>query len=251
MPEINEFADTVAGFYKKSSVDQLLAFAWFLEAIQGRSDFDGAKLRECFRSAGIDSPDMSTYLSRLVKKRPPQLVKVGKSYRLTGTVRRSLDQKYNKQPAAIAVSKLLADLPKSVPNIAERDFLKEALDCYKVRAYRASIVMVWNLAYDHIVEWILADQGRVDKLNAGIQKRFPKKNLTIVDRDDFEELKESELIDACRTARLFNKNIVEILVAKLKRRNSAAHPSTIVVTQAQADDSITDLVNNVVLALSR
>lgn len=46
------------------------------------------------------------------------------------------------------------------------------------------------------------------------------------------------------------QNVVEILESKLKRRNSVAHPSTIVVTQAQADDVITDLVNNVVLTLN-
>jgi hypothetical protein len=36
---------------------------------------------------------------------------------------------------------------------------------------------------------------------------------------------------------------------KLKRRNAAAHPSLVVITQAQADDVVTDLVNNV-LALN-
>ncbi len=36
---------------------------------------------------------------------------------------------------------------------------------------------------------------------------------------------------------------------ELKRRNSAAHPSAIVFGQYQAEDAITDLVNNVVLKL--
>jgi hypothetical protein len=62
--------------------------------------------------------------------------------------------------------------------------------------------------------------------------------------------KESEVIAVFRTGRLLSKNVVEILEAKLKRRNTVAHPSIIVVTQAQADDAITDLVNNVVLALA-
>lgn len=109
--------------------------------------------------------------------------------------------------------------------------------------------MAWNLAYDHLMEWILADASRVDKFNAAITKRFPKSTVTIAVRDDFEELKESEVIAVCRTARLMSKNIIEILDAKLKRRNTVAHPSAIVVTQAQADDAITDLVNNVVLSL--
>jgi hypothetical protein len=38
--------------------------------------------------------------------------------------------------------------------------------------------------------------------------------------------------------------------AQLDRRNIVAHPSTVVVVQSQADDVVTDLVNNVVLALT-
>jgi hypothetical protein len=34
------------------------------------------------------------------------------------------------------------------------------------------------------------------------------------------------------------------------RRNIVAHPSTVVVVQHQADDAVTDLVHNVVLALT-
>ena len=110
--------------------------------------------------------------------------------------------------------------------------------------------MVWNLAYDHLMEWLLADQHRIDRFNAAIAKKFPKKMATLSVRDDFEEFKESEVIAICRTARLLNKNVVVILEEKLKRRNMVAHPSTIIVTQFQADDAIIDLVNNVVLALA-
>jgi hypothetical protein len=55
---------------------------------------------------------------------------------------------------------------------------------------------------------------------------------------------------ACNSASLFNSNIFKILKDKLDRRNIAAHPSSVVVVQSQADDVVTDLVNNVVLALT-
>lgn len=189
-------------------------------------------------------------MSRQAKKKPPQLVKVGAGYRLAPALRRRFDAKHGTEPTVVAVSKLLADLPAKVPNVNERNFLEETLKCYGVKAYRAAIVMVWNLAYDHVVEWLLADTVRLDNLNSGIVRRFPKKSLTIAKRQDFDELKESELIQACRTARLMDKNTVQILESKLTRRNTVAHPSRIVVTQAQADDAITDLVNNVILALT-
>lgn len=250
MDGLHEFTESVSRFHSKSAVDQLLLLGWYLEAIEGKSSFSVSDIRTAFNSVGVEPPNVSQYLDRLTKKKPPQLRKTSGGFKLVASVRRSMDQKIGKNPSVIAVSKLLSDLPSKVPNSDERVFLGEALNCYKVKAYRAAILMVWNLAFDHLMEWLLSDVTRLDRLNNGIQKRFPKKNTLISSRDDFEEFKESEVIAACRTARLLNKNQVEILEAKLKRRNTVAHPSTIVITQAQADDAITDLVNNVVLALS-
>lgn len=248
---MHAFTESVSGFHSKSAVDQLLLIGWFLEAVDGKACFTVLDVRAAFQKVGIEPPNVSQYLDRLNKKKPPQIVKAGAGFRLAGTVRRAMDARVGGNPSVIAVSKLLSDLPTKVPNVAERDFLNEALSCYKVKAYRAAIVMAWNLAYDHLMGWLLADTARLDQLNDGIKKRFPNLKVVIAARDDFDELKESQLIAACRTARLLNKNVVDILDAKLTRRNSVAHPSTIVVTQAQADDTITDLVNNVVLALTR
>jgi hypothetical protein len=74
--------------------------------------------------------------------------------------------------------------------------------------------------------------------------------LTVTAFEHFEEFKESETIEVCSTATMFSKNIVRILKEKLTRRNMVAHPSQVVITQPQADDALTDLVNNVVLALT-
>jgi hypothetical protein len=68
--------------------------------------------------------------------------------------------------------------------------------------------------------------------------------------DDLAELKEYEVIEVSRTAKLLSKNRSDILRDKLKGRNMAAHPSRVQITQAQADDVITDLIHNVVLGLS-
>lgn len=59
----------------------------------------------------------------------------------------------------------------------------------------------------------------------------------------------SEVIEICRTAKLISKNICDILKEKLGRRNKAAHPTRISISQQQADDVVTDLVINVVLAI--
>ncbi len=150
------------------------------------------------------------------------------------------------------VSKLLTDLVGKVPDLAEQTFLAEAIKCYRVEAYRSCIVMTWNLAYNHLIEWILKDANRLARFNAAISKRYPKKtNVAVAAYDDFsEELKESETIEVCNTAGLLHGNVIRILREKLGKRNTAAHPSSIVVVQSQADDVVTDLVNNVVLVLA-
>jgi hypothetical protein len=151
----------------------------------------------------------------------------------------------------VAVNKILSDLPAQVPNIDERVFLQEALRCYRNEAYRACIVMTWNLAYAHLLDWILKEPTRTAAFNSAITLRYPKINkVQITKYDDFlDELKESQVIEICSTASLFNSNVFRILKEKLDKRNRAAHPSSVVVVQSQADDVVTDLINNVVVAL--
>lgn len=250
MDELQDFVASTTGFYRKSAVDQLLIMAWFLGARQQRICFSPLDMRQCFRKVGLEAPDMSVYLPRLASKKPPQLIKEKGNYRLSGTVSRELDKKYGINPTVVAISQILSALPEKIPDIAERAFLFEALSCYRVKAYRAAIIMVWNLAYDHIVRWILIDARRLQALNDGIARRFPKKQLVVSGYDDLDDLKESELIEACKTSGLLNKNTCAILRDKLVKRNTAAHPSRVSVTQHQADDAISDLVENVVLPLA-
>src|SRR5215467_8872662 len=111
--------------------------------------------------------------------------------------------------------------------------------------------MTWNLAFDHLLRWILKDAKRLADFNAAIPRRYPKKSpFAIITQEHFEELKEPEVIEICNSAFLMSGNIIKILKEKLTKRNTAAHPSSVVVVQSQADDVVTDLVNNVVLALS-
>src|SRR3546814_2757316 len=82
----------------------------------------------------------------------------------------------------IAVTKTLSDRPGRVHDLAEREFLAEALNCYRVREYRAAIIMAWNLAYDHLVRWVFADSRRLSQMNNGITRKYPKKSLMQIGR---------------------------------------------------------------------
>jgi hypothetical protein len=245
-----DFVQQVVGFDALSPKDKIKVFGWYLHVHKALTSFDNEAIRSCFKQLHLTSPDVSVYLPRMAATKPPELLKERSRYRLARNVRSDLDKKYGVHQTVMQVSKLLSDLPDRLPDIAERAFLREALACYRAEAFRACIVMSWNLAFDHLLRWILADATRLSDFNTAITRRFPKKTgISILSIEHFEELKEAEVVDICQTASLISKNTTEILREKLKKRNMAAHPSQVTIQQSQADDVITDLVSNVVLAL--
>lgn len=248
--ELADLAGQVDGFDNLPPREKIRLFAWHLHSNKGKEVFDNAGIRTCYDELNLAAPNVAMYLPRFAKAKPPDLVKVKGGYKLERSVRTALDEKYGVHQSIVQISKLLADLPGKVPDVAEKNFLVEAIKCYRVEAHRACVVMTWNLAYSHLLHWILAESKRLSDFNSAISRRFPKKPpMSISNYDEFEELKESEVIEVCNTAGLVNSNIIRILREKLGKRNTAAHPASVVVVQSQADDVVTDLVNNVVLVL--
>ncbi len=110
--------------------------------------------------------------------------------------------------------------------------------------------MTWNLTYDHICYWVLADSNKVSAFNAQMAKSYAKKVYPpIVNRDSFEEPKEFEVLQVLASASLINGGMHMILKEKLDRRNKAAHPTGTAILQPTAEDVIADLIENVVLKL--
>jgi hypothetical protein len=108
--------------------------------------------------------------------------------------------------------------------------------------------MCWNLAFDHLCDYIL--RGHLAKFNMALTTRFPKADISkIATRSDFTELKESQVIEVCKTAAVVTSNTAKILREKLDKRNLAAHPSGVGFNQLQAEEYITDLITNVVLKI--
>jgi hypothetical protein len=251
--ELIEFIRQVRGFDGLTHPEKIKRFAWYLHTHRGLERVEPPAVRACYQTLHLPCPDLGRDLQRLTERKPAELMKDRRGYFLAGPVRRQLDQQYGEHETVITVSQLLKELPGKVSDEAERRFLSEALICYKHQAFRAAIIMTWNLAYDHLLRWIVADAHRLAGFNAAITKRYPndkkKAGLAIAHRDDFEELKEFEVVEICGTAGLFSANLKKILKDKLDKRNMAAHPSLVEIGRAQADDAITDLVNNVVLKL--
>jgi AraC-like DNA-binding protein len=252
--ELKEFVVAVPGFASLTHPDKILHFGWYQHAHCGKEHFDQATIRACYSKFGMQEPNFSEQFTRLVGKRPKVLLQERAGYKLEHKMRELLDSKYGAHETTIAVSKLLRELPGKVADEAERIFLKEAITCYHSRAFRAAIIMAWNLTYDHMCRWILADGSRLAAFNAQIATRVgitsKRAGIKVNTREEFELLEEKEMIDIMAKASLLpSSNTKKILEIQLTRRNMAAHPSLVSIDAPQADDAITSLVSDIVLVL--
>ena len=134
-----------------------------------------------------------------------------------------------------------------VPEGPAKEFLKETIDCFEVRANRATIVMAWILTMNHLYEHVLVH--RLSDFNRSLSKTSDKriKIVAVTHRDDFGEIPDSKFIELCRSAKIISNDVKKILDQKLGTRNSSAHPSGVKVGKIKVIDFVDDLVNNVVL----
>lgn len=250
---LTEFVAMVSGFASLSDPDKILHFGWYLHHQKEQATFTQADIRVCYTDQHIHPPNLSVNFTRLLGKKPRVLLTEKGRYKLEHSARQALDQKYGEHETTIALSQLLRELPGKLSDEAERFFLSEAIKCYHVKSFRAAIIMVWNLTYDHLLHWILADPGRLSAFQGSVAGRVgPKKaaGINIATREDFEDLKESEALDICSNAGLFaSRNTKQILDIQLTKRNLAAHPSLVIIGAPEAEDTISSLVQNVVLLL--
>jgi hypothetical protein len=250
--ELREFIASVPHFSALSHPEKIKHFGWYLHTQRKQDRFTAGDIRRCYVEEHLEPPPLTREFGRLQDRAPRELLRDASGYRLEHSVREALDKKYGSSVTTVVVSQLLKDLPGKISDDAERLFLSEALKCYRVEAFRAAIVMTWNLAYDHVLNWVMFDPVRLAKFNSKIAGRVgPKRGvLQIATREDFEDLKEGEVLDICGTAGVFpSDNVKKILDMQLTKRNLAAHPSLVEIDRPAADDAIFSLVMNVVIKL--
>jgi hypothetical protein len=243
------FTRRVPAFDSLSPADKLSHVAWYLHDRVGLSHVSTSDINRCFDAVHAVPPHTSVYLKRLSEKKPPTFLRSKAGYRLEGKTRKELSDRYSGSATAVAVSSLLRNLVEKLTTDEEREFLLETLKCYSVGAFRAAIVMAWNLAYSHLERWLIANPERLSRFNTSYGVKYLKRSERVTSLESFADFKEHDVIETAAHAKLLSKNVAELLKDKLKRRNAAAHPSLIIITQAQADDVVTDLVNNVVAKL--
>jgi hypothetical protein len=248
--ELEELKRAVPSLSQLGHPDKIKIFGWYLHVHKGMVHFRGKDIGKCYDALDLARPsDFGGYFANLVRAK--QLLKSASGYRLENGIREELDRKYGSRISTVLVTELLRSLPQKIPNLVERAYLDETLKCFTAGAFRASVVMCWNLGFDHLCEFVLADAARLADFNAQLPKSFPKADISSVSkRDDFTELKESQVLQVCKSSNIISGSLHKVLKEKLDRRNIAAHPSGVTTSQPTAEEFIKDLIENVVLKLS-
>lgn len=244
MKDITQFLEPLPDFSQRSAPFQIEAFAWFLHEVRHADYFSTADIRSCFEAAHVSPPaNIAASIAKLESKKPARILRSAVGFRLSKDARAELSRLLPVRATAVKTTALLNELVSRVTDPAQKTFLAETLSCFKHHAYRAAVIMAWNLAFSDVLDRIIS------KHLAAFNTQVGTHNLKkpIIDRVDFEKLKESEVIKIAAASGILGKESVKKLEEKLGKRNTAAHPSNVVVSVATAEEVIADLVENIVL----
>lgn len=241
---LNHFLTFFPSFETLSHPEKFKLFGYFLTHLQSNNVFNATNILGIYSELDIRCPkNPSDILAKLHASK--QIHKSDGGYRLDRKEVKKIEESL-KSPMVISVAKSLLNLPEKISDSKEKEFLCEAINCYSVSAFRAAVIMTWNLTMYHLMSYILTH--KLPAFNAALSKDpIHKKVRAIVTIDDFSDMREVKFIELCRTARVISGDVKKILDKELDFRNSCAHPSNIVIGEEKAVVAICDLVENVII----
>ncbi len=202
-----DLVGTISDFDVWTHSDKIKFFAWFLHTYLDKATFKAADISKCYDEVKASTPSsIGPFIAAMLKRKPPEALGTNtKGFKLEKRVRDDLDTRFGQRPTAVYVDKLLSVLPDSIPSVVQKSYL-EALVCFRNAAFRAAIVMTWNLAYDHICELVISKH--LPDFNVQLPGSYPKAEMQkITKRDDFELLKEFQVLQVCASANIISDNI--------------------------------------------
>lgn len=243
--DIHKLIEKTKNFSDLPHKEQIKKIAYFYCLINNVDEFTTKDLRDEFLIQKLIIPSgISSLVPQLTRQKPVSFLKSKNGYTLHRNLRKEFDLIYNSDKHEIDVSEKLRDLLSKVKSKEQKIFLDEAIKCFEVKSLRASILMTWLLAMDILYEHIL--NYNLTIFNNAIQTHGKYKKITILKKDDFSDLKESDFIELLRVAKLISNDIRKILDEKLGIRNSAAHPNSIVFDEFKTMGYLKDLIINVI-----
>jgi hypothetical protein len=250
-PDLKEFTGRIRGFAEKGHTEKIRIFAWLQHFLFNKDRFTTGDINACYDALRYKKSNTSQYLKELEGK---EILKDRRGYYCEGGFQSRYDALYGEHEITLNVRQMVRDLISILPELGEKDIMREATICLRHSAARAAIVMVWNIAFYHLCKYVLTH--KLTEFNNRLPVRYPKKwkvtDLPAIKvYEDFsEEMAEREVIEVCNSAGIITGDMYKVYVEKLGKRNTAAHPSTMQVTQVQAEGFIDDLIRNTVLKLS-
>jgi hypothetical protein len=245
---VSRFYNSIEGAASQSQSALVELFVYFLTVELGREAVTSKQVEDCFAACDLAVPgNVRGRLSEGANAKSPKFIRTNGGYKLQRHMREALSRKLGAETMTVQTSAALRGLEHRLPVGADKDFLKEAVDCFEAGAKRATIVMVWILTIDHLFAYILAH--KLTEFNAALAQNTDKsvKARLITQRDDFNEIRESKFIEFCRIGKIISNDVRKILDQKLDTRNSCAHPSGVTIGKTKVIDFVEDLVENVVL----
>lgn len=147
------------------------------------------------------------------------------------------------------LQKFVSDLPDP----AESEYLKEAIDCANSNFKKAAVVMGWCAAIDRIQKKIQVvgfatfnSASTQMKQASGRHKRFTKE-FKITTLAELQTISDSDLIRVCEGIQLLDSNQADRLInVDFQYRNHSAHPGNAPIEDAHLVAFFTD-INNIIL----
>ena len=243
---VNRFYNSIDDAVNQSQSALVELFVYHLTVEAGQAFATPKQVSDCFVACDLVAPrGVAARLSEGLKTRPAKFVKANGGYKLQRHMREALSKKLGAEKVTVQTSATLRELERKVPKSGRKEFLKETIDCFEAGANRATIIMAWILAVDHLFAHIL--KHNLAEFNASLSKDRGVKLNAVTQRDDFADLKESKFIETYRSAKIITNDVRKILDTSLGVRNSCAHPSGIKVTDTKVVAFVEDLIENVVL----
>lgn len=244
--KLDLFASRLDGFSKWAQSKQVDYLAYYLSTQKGKIIFTAKDIEDCISSLALRPYQrLSVYLSENVGNKVGKYIKAIGGYRLERATFDTIRSAVEAEPERAQVSQQLTELVQKVKDSQERNFLEEAIHCYRVKAFRATIVMFWTLTMDHLQKYVFSNY--LNDFNTAISAHSDKKMRILVNYDDFSELKDSRIIELMRSANIISSDVKKILEEKLGIRNSAGHASGITITGHKTTEFALDLITNILL----
>lgn len=243
---LSSFVSLFDSFSSWNTRKQIDYFCYFLTSISEKKGVTPKDIQECFIQLSMkEYSRLPQYLSENARDSKGKYIRTKDGYRLECRTFDEINMTIKNEPVKIQVSNQLEELVPKIKDSSEKSFLVEAINCYRVESNRATIILIWILAMDHLQNYIFGN--KLNDFNAALFKNPDKKIPKIVSYDNFGDLSESKFIEVARSAGIISNDTRKILDEKLGIRNSAAHPSSITFSTHKTTEFILDVVTNILL----